>query len=398
MKSPLLPNKANDVIIIGGGLIGCSIAYHLAKAGVRALLIEQGELASGASGANFGNIQVQDAHFGLSLELTILGAQRCAGLEAELDAALDYRPSGSLLLIESEPQWAIMAERANRLSAAGLKAELLDRDQVTRLEPALAPGTILGGLYHAQEGQLNPFKLVHALALRAQRSGLEVRTNARVTGIHARNGRVAGVFTATEYLPAGYVVLATGAWTRFLGATAGVDLPARWIHGEALLTEPLPPSISNAMSSASFFEDSADPQGTVVALALKQRAEGNLMLGEAITATARLDRKVDGAALTSIAAEGRRRFPRLGRAAVLRSWGIPVAYSTDNCPLLGPVESVENLYVAAALKSTIVLTPLVGEIIANMITGRPVDPRLQAFAPSRSILPSLPATAHNPLL
>nr|MBC8509977.1 FAD-binding oxidoreductase [Chloroflexota bacterium] len=147
----------------------------------------------------------------------------------------------------------------------------------------------------------------------------------------------------------------------------------------------LPPSISNAMSSASFFEEADSPDKTVVAFAMKQRPDGNVMLGEAITTTARLDRDVAGASVAAIAAEGCRWLPRIKGATIIRSWGIPVAHTADNCPLLGPVEEVEGLYVAAGLKSTIVLTPIVGEIMADMIVGNAVDPRLEVFSPSRHI-------------
>jgi glycine/D-amino acid oxidase-like deaminating enzyme len=168
-----------------------------------------------------------------------------------------------------------------------------------------------------------------------------------------------------------------------LGLTAAVKIPASWVRGEALITEPIPPSIANALSSASFFEEAASSNGTVVALALKQRPEGNVMLGEAITPTTGLARQVAAASVSGIAREGQRRLPPLRDAAIIRSWGIPVAHTADNRPLLGPLKAVENLFVAAALKSTIVLTPVVGQMMADMITGRAVDPGLDWFSPCR---------------
>jgi glycine/D-amino acid oxidase-like deaminating enzyme len=194
------------------------------------------------------------------------------------------------------------------------------------------------------------------------------------------------VETRSGPLFAGKVVLATGAWTRSLGLTAGLEIPAEWVHGEAIITEPIPPAIRNTMSSASFFEETVAVEGTVVAFAMRQRAEGNVMLGEATTATPRLDREVAEFSIKSVAAEGHRRLPHLAETTILRSWGIPVAHTTDHRPLLGAIDGIENLYVAAALKSTVVLTPIVGEIIAKMITGQEVDPRLAEFSPSRKLM------------
>jgi sarcosine oxidase subunit beta len=382
----MMNTKSWDVIVIGGGLVGSSCAYQLAKSGLKTLLLEKGELASGASGANFGNVQVQDADYGFSLDLTIAGAQRCAGLEIELDAKLDYRQAGSLLLIENEHQYALMADRLCHLKAAGLQAELLDRDELIELEPFLNPKTIIGGLYNPDEGQLNPFKLVHAYALRGRQHGLEVHTQTPVTNISSQKAKITGVETRSGPFSAGKVVLATGAWTRPLGLTARLEIPAEWVHGEAIITEPIPPSISNTMSSASFFEETASVERTVVAFAMKQRAEGNVMLGEATTATSRLDREVAEFSIKAVAAEGQRRLPRLAETTILRSWGIPVAHTTDHRPLLGALHEIENLYVAAALKSTIVLTPIVGEIIAKMMTGQEFDPRLDEFSPSRKLV------------
>lgn len=378
-------NKTWDVIVVGGGLVGSSVAYHLSKSGVCTLLVEQDDLASGASGANFGNVQVQDANYGLSLELTIRGAKRCAQLETALDFNLDYRKSGSLLLIENDHQQVLMEERAKHLADVGLQVELLDQDQLIQLELYLSPKTVIGGLYDPDEGNLNPHKLVHAYVLRGREKGLYVCLHTTVIGITTHKERVTGINTQAGHYSAGCVVLANGAWIRHLGKTAGVEIPALWVHGEAIITEALPAFISNTMSTASFFEDSGSPDRTIVAFCMRQLSEGNVMLGEAITTTDRLDREVAGSSVAAIASEGLRRFPGLKQVSIVRSWGIPVAYTADNCPLLGPVEEVANLYVAAGLKSTIVLTPFVGEIIADMITGREFDPRLKAFSPSRHI-------------
>ena len=140
--------RSPEAVVVGGGLIGSSIAYHLAYTGVHTLLIEQGDLATGHMGANFGNVQVEDAEFGLSLELTLRSYARFASLGAELNYDVGYRRTGNLLLIENQHQWALMQQRAAHLQAAGVQATLLDRDETCRLEPGLAPGAIIGALYN----------------------------------------------------------------------------------------------------------------------------------------------------------------------------------------------------------------------------------------------------------
>jgi sarcosine oxidase, subunit beta len=376
--------QSPEAVVVGGGLIGSSIAYHLARAGVRTLLVEQGDLASGASGANFGNIQVQDAELGLSLELTLRSYARFASLEAELDYDVGYRQTGSLLLIANQHQLAIMQQRATRLQAAGIRAVLLNRDETCHLEPKLAPGALLGALYNPHEGLLDPFKLVHAYALRGRNLGLEVWTHTEVTGIEARGGRAVGVVTTRGRVPAQWVVIAAGAWSHKLGRTAGLELPLLWVHGEAALTEPLRPITFNAMTSAAFFEATEAADEQTVGFCLRQRPHGNVMFGEAARVTRALSRETTASALPVVAAEAWRWLPTLKGAAVIRTWAIPVAFTSDSRPLLGAVDGLAGLLVATGLKSTIILTPLVGELVAGMVTGAPQDPRLAEFSPSRA--------------
>jgi sarcosine oxidase subunit beta len=387
-----MPGQSWDVVVVGGGLIGSAAAYHLARSGVRTLLIEQGDLASGASGANFGNVQVQDAEFGLSMELTLQGYEMFSSLEADLDYDLDQRRTGSLLLIETERQWAAMEQRAASLQAVGVRAQLLDLDGARRLAPGLSPEVIIGALYHGREGMLNPFKLVRAYARRGQEYGLEVWTHTEVTKVCVQGGRVTGVVvrepwsngSGARHIPAGWVVLATGAWARRLALTAGVDLPLRWVHGEALITEPLPLLTRHAISSAAFFEQTEESEAQIVGFCMRQRPEGNVMIGEAAQVTGALGRRVTRTALPAIAREAQVRFPALRQAAVVRGWAVPVAFVPDIRPLLGPTDKVAGLLVATGLKSTIILTPLVGALVADMVAGRELDPRLAEFSPSRA--------------
>lgn len=378
------PLISPDAVVIGGGLIGASVAYHLARAGVRTLLIEQGDLASGASGANFGNVQVEDAEFGLSLELTLRSYARFPSLADELGCDVGFRRTGNLLLIENEHQWALMAERAVRLQAAGVRASLLDRDEVCCLEPALAPDAFIGALYNPDEGMLDPFRLVHAYARRGREHGLQVWTHTRVTGIATAAGRVTGVATTRGFVSAGTVVLAAGAWSHALARTAGVELPVQWVHGEAAITAPLPPLARNAMTTAAFFEATEGADQQTVGFCLRQRPHGNVMIGEAAQVTTRLSRAATPSALPAVAAEARRWLPALGRAAVIRAWAIPVAFTADHRPLLGPVDGLDGLLVATAFKSTIILTPLAGEIVAGMVTSTTTDPALAEFSPTRA--------------
>lgn len=128
--------KTWDAVVIGGGLVGSSVAYQLACDGLRTLLIEQDELSSGASGANFGLIQVQDCEFGLSTELTVESLRLHQTLESELDSDLERCDTGYLLLIENQQLWALMEERALALRAIALPYSCWTRGRSAAWSPA----------------------------------------------------------------------------------------------------------------------------------------------------------------------------------------------------------------------------------------------------------------------
>jgi hypothetical protein len=206
------------------------------------------------------------------------------------------------------------------MQAVGMRAELLDRDETCRLEPQLAPDALLGALYNPDEGMLDPFKLVHAYALRGRALGLEVWTHTRVSRIEVRGGRAFGVATPRGDVPAQWVILAAGAWSRELGRTAGLDLPLQWVHGEAAITERLRPIAQNAMTSAAFFEATEAADEQTVGFCIRQRPHGNVMIGEAARFTRGLSRGATASTLPAGAAEARRWLPTLRRAAVIRAW------------------------------------------------------------------------------
>jgi len=369
-----LGHATYDAIVVGAGYIGCAVAYHLAAAGLKTALLDRGGLAAGASRANYGNIQVQDAELAHSLPMVKAGYARFADLEERLDCSVGLRRIGGLLLIETEAQWRLMADRLPALHAAGIDAELIPAQRLSELEPLLDPSTVLGACYHPHEGQVNPFRLLWAYVRRGLEAGLELGWEAEVLGIDVAGGRVQGVRTNQGAYGAAVVVLCTGAWTPLLGRTLGRDWAIRHVHGQAIVTEPMAERLHNHVASAAFFEamhgDGEVSQDAAV-LAMSQTAAGNFLLGEAggPTASLRTDARPGGQA--AIAALVGRHFPTLRHARILRGWAAPVAFTDDGMPYLGPVDGVDGLVLATAFKSTVIVTPLVGEAVAQWaLTGR----------------------------
>lgn len=379
-------NNTFDAIVVGAGYIGSSAAYHLCAAGLRTALFDQGSLAAGASRANFGNIQIQDLELNKSVELVKLARTRFTNLEEELERKVGLRPIGDLLLIENENQWKLMEERLAVLRSVGIPSELVPADHLREVEPQIEASALLGALYHAGEGQVDPFQLIWGYLVQARRLGLEEYYFTGVTGFKFQSGRLEGILTPQGLYTADRFVLCTGAYTRQLGRLLGREWDIPYTLGQAMVTEPVEPALHNHVSSASFYEQEATGRSGAVRadLAISQSSHGHLLLGEAMLTADTFQRQVPGRSLPAVAACVLPHFPSFHRLRILRGWSAPVAYTPDSCPWLGPVAGIEGLFLATAFRSTVIVTPLVGELVAQLVTRGKCDLILDDFLPERN--------------
>lgn len=377
-----------DALVVGAGYIGCAVAYHLAASGLRTALLDQEAVAGGASRANYGNVQVQDAELDYGLPMVIASFARFEHLEEELANPIGYRRIGSLLLIETERQWHAMEARLPALHAAGVSAELVPANRLPEIEPLLDHREVLGACYHPKEGQVYPFALMWAYLRRACSHGLTLNTYTEVIGFDVRGGRLCGVHTSRGDFSTGTAVLTTGAWTPRLGRALGLNWDIRHVHGQAIVTERMERLLNCHTASAAFFEDiheEANGSGAGAVLAISQATHGNVLLGEAAVVTDDLGSQSTSGGQAAIANVVGRFFPALRRLRVLRGWAAPVAFTADSRPFLGPVNGVEGLILATAFKSTVIVTPLVGETVAQLVLEGRTDMDLNPFSPDREI-------------
>jgi len=379
--------NAFDAIVIGAGYIGCSIAYHLSIAGLRTALIDQGSIAAGASAANFGNIQIQDMELEKSSELTKLGMASFSTLEEELGWDLGYRKIGGLLPIENENQWKILYQRKERLNQIGIASEIISAEQLKEVEPYLDNRNMLGALYHANEGQIDPFQLIWAYFFRAKQNGLRSYFHNRVTKFNVHQGQLQGVTTDQGILNAKNVIVCTGAYTEKLGKTIGKNWNTHYVLGQSIVTEQTKFILNNHLASASFFEEGqAVAKGTIIAnMAISQSTHGNILIGEAMFESNHFPLKVPARSISSITQSWVKYFPNLAKLRILRSWSAPVADVKDGLPLFGPVMDLPGLYLATAFRSTVIITPIVGKTISQLITSGQSDLNIESFLPERQI-------------
>ncbi|MCY3641074.1 MAG: FAD-dependent oxidoreductase, partial [Gammaproteobacteria bacterium] len=223
-RQPTLPRRA-EVIVIGGGVIGCSIAYHLGRAnrsGV--LLLERQQLTSGTTWHAAGLI----GQLRPSVNMTHLARytrELYDRLEAETGQATGYRRCGSISLATNEERFEELKRSASMAKVFGLEVEVLAAKAIKERVPLLNTGDVLGGIHIPTDGYANAVDITQALAKGARSAGVRIVENMPVTAIRTAEGRVTGVATAQGEVDADCVVICAGMWTRDLAASIGVNVP-----------------------------------------------------------------------------------------------------------------------------------------------------------------------------
>ena len=362
-----------DVVVVGGGVTGTSIAYHLARDGASVVLVDKAGIAEApaATWASAGGLRSQGRH-APDRPLTLEAAARWPTLPDELDADLEVRLGGHLHVAETDREIAALEERVAADRAGGIAIELVSGDALRQLAPGLTPRA-LAGAYTAGDGQAHPARTARAFARAARRLGATIRTGSAATPVVAAD-RVQGVEVDGTRLPAGTVVLATGAWSVGGLAALGLALPLRWRGLQMLLSEVAAPALA--------------PTVTAVGrnLSLKQSPTGQYMIGgrwfgrpagegpAAVPIDAHVARQWSSAAAI---------LPALAGLRLAQSWAGVEAQTPDAMPYLGPA-GPSGLYLALGFSNHgFQISPAVGLHVARDILAGP-DPLLAPFAPDRS--------------
>jgi glycine/D-amino acid oxidase-like deaminating enzyme len=234
-----LPSHS-QVVIIGGGIIGCSVAYHLTKLGWRdVVLLERGQLTCGTTWHAAGLVMQLRATHTLT-ELCRYGAQLLSTLKDETEQDTGFRRTGSLPIARS-PERLIEISRIVSLGKTfGVEAHMLSPREVKERYPLLDESKIVGGAFIPGDGQTNPVDSAQALAKGARAGGARILENVTVTGFHVEGGAIKGINTTSGSVACEVAVLCGGIWSRDLGKLAGVKVPLYASEHMYVLTEPHP--------------------------------------------------------------------------------------------------------------------------------------------------------------
>lgn len=360
------------VLVIGGGAVGCSVAYFLQRAGAAVTIAERQRPGSGASSAAAGMLaplaESPDASPFTRLAVAGLRAfqQRAEELAAESGIDFEYRREGMLRVAES-PQEAEALRRAIAWQAqTGLQTQWLDAPQLRQLEPELEQG-LVGALYSPGEGHVNPTRLTEALASAAVRRGARLFEGCAVEQLELGGGRVSGARCSRGRIGADAVVLASGAWVGRWQEQ--LQLPVFPVRGQMAALQCTPPPVRHIIYSRDGY--------------LVPKADGSIFVGATEEDGAGYAAVVTTAGLHWLLGVAQRLVPALAGAVYLRSWAGLRPASADRLPLLGPAPGYDNLFIAGGhFRNGILLSLISGELLARRILGEQV-PELEPFSPVR---------------
>jgi sarcosine oxidase, subunit beta len=377
-----------DVVVIGGGITGAATAYALARDGVDVVLVERFGLAAMASGWTLAGVRQSGRH-PAELPLAKAAVDRWAGLDEELDAPTGYRRHGNMRLARTPDEVLVIRRLVEEQRAQGLELDYLPTTEAVReREPALAP-IVLAASFCPTDGSADPVPSVAAFARAAERQGARLLLAERVTGIEVAKGRLEVVRTDRRRIVTRHAVIACGAFGNELLAPLGHTVPLRQPMVTVLQTEPMPPLLGPVLGVAN-----ADMAG-------RQERSGRLRVtsgagdwhGQLTTEpTPRVSPTAGSVAqvvekLTYV-------LPAFATCEIHAVWAGLLDLTPDALPILDHVPGIDGLTVAMGFSGHgFGIGPVTGEIMANLVQGRPTGFDLKPFRFARFATSAAPQEA-----
>ena len=348
-----LPSHA-QVVIIGGGIIGCSVAYHLCKLGLSdVVLLERKSLTSGTTWHAAGLVGQLRATQNLT-RLAQYTTTLLQELEAETGQATGFKQTGSLAVANNAERFEELKRGASMAKCFGLEVEVITPREAADLWPLMNASDLVGAVYLPGDGQTNPTDTTQAYAKGAKMRGAQIFENVKVTDIHQKDGRVSGV--ATEYgdIQSEYVVNCAGMWARQVGRLAGVSIPLHAAEHFYVVTEPIAGLASGLPTlrdpgSATYFKEEV---GCVLAGFFELQAKPWGRGGEAIPENFAFGTfGEDWEHLEGVFNKAMHRLPALETAGIKLFLNGPESFTPDDRYHLGEAPELKNFYVAAGFNS-----------------------------------------------
>ena len=350
--------KSAETIIIGGGIMGVSTAYFLAKRGQRDIvLLEKDLLAQASTGLCVGGIRQQFSH-----PANILLSQETIHLlqhfQEEFHTDIDFHQVGYLFLTKDPRTWEDFGKSVEIQRRQGVPVEVLPPEEVNHRWPYIAGKDLMGGIFGPEDGYVDPYDVTMAIANRVRKMGISIRERTKALGIRLKNGRVRGVETAQGFIAANFVVNTGGAWGGEIGKMAGVVLPVQPFRRQVFITkafDAIPAPVPMVIDQDSQFYIRGYAPGILMGMTDKEEPPS-------------FHTHVDRAFLERVTARALEMVPVLERAEILRGWGGLYAMTPDENPIIGEIPEVGGFVCATGFSGHgFQHGPAVGRILSELI-------------------------------
>lgn len=355
-----LPERAG-VVVIGGGIMGASAAFHLAEAGVTdVLLVERGQLASGSTSRAAGGVRAQFSD-ALNIEMARRSLEAWAEFGTRPGWEIDFRQVGYLFVL-TRTEDAALFERSVRLqNELGVPSRMVSAEAAKKLSPLLEVDDVVAGSFSPSDGHVTPEAAVHGYAGAARALGARIITGCEVMDIETTGANITAVVTNAGRVACGAVICAAGAWSRACGEMVGVDLPVVPVRRQVMFTEPiqsLPAELPMTIDFTTSFYFHREGHGLLVG-----------MSHDADPVTFGVE--TNEAWVAGLLEVAERRAPLIASVGMKGGWSGLYEMSPDHNAIIGESPSVSRfLYATGFSGHGLLQGPAVGEILRDLYLGR----------------------------
>ncbi len=350
--------RAADVVIIGGGVIGVSIAYHLAlrKAGA-IILLERGQLGEGSTSRCAGGIRTQFSTE-INIRFSLESVKVFERFKEEFGVDPEFRRIGYLFLATEQRELEVFRQNIDLQRRFGIPVDFLESQEIKKRWPYLKTDDVLGGTYCASDGYAGPSEVLSGFASGAKKGGVKIYEGVEATGISIKEGRVAGVKTKEGEISAPVVVNAGGPYASLVGEMAGIKVPVKPLRRQLFVTAPFRLYDQQVPLTIDFHRG----------WYFRPEMDGFLLSGPLDRAPS-FNLNVDYEARVEASENATFRVPAFERARIARGWAGLYEISPDNHAILGPVPGLPGFILANGFSGHGFLhSPIVGRLIAELIT------------------------------
>ncbi len=367
--------KTADVVVIGGGVIGCSTAYNLAKLGAgKVAVLERNYLASGATGRCGAGMRMQwgtETNCLLSRESVKMLSNLPERLGVDID--IEFHQSGYLLPAYTEKMVEQFKKNLALQESLGIPSRWVTPEECLDIVPFLSLDGVLGATYCAEDGHCNPFKVTEAYATAAKNLGVEIYTNTEVQDITVENEKIVSVHTNNGNIFTDTIVNAAGGYAKMVGRMVGIELPIYPERHEILVTEPVEPTMGPmVMSFHHNLYCQQSPHGSfIMGIGHPNEPEG-------------FNIKSSWQFLCEMAERVVEILPPLAGLNVIRQWAGLYDMCPDRTPILGSSPSLSRFFTAAGFSGHgFMISPITGQLMAEMVLGKPTTLPIHMFDAGR---------------